>query len=228
MHDLERFFGIRFKDPGLLETALTHSSYANEHGTVSNERLEFIGDAVIDLVVADHLYRTRVADHEGILTKTRAKHVCEAALHEYAKACHLSKYVKLGHGEEKTGGRIRPALLADAFEAFLGAVFLDAGLDGVYAVADKVVIPLVERDTQDNFTDHKSMLQELIQSDKRTLEYKIVDESGPSHRKHFTSRVYMDGIILGEGEGPSKKEAEQSAARTALDKLAKTQIEGGD
>lgn len=221
MKKLEQFFGLNFKDKKLLETALTHSSYANENHTQSNERLEYIGDAVLDLVMGQYLFEKHKDFHEGDLTKTRAKFVCEAALVEYANHCNLASFILLGHGEEKTGGRNRAALLADAFEAFIGAIFLDKGLEEVYKVAEKTIFPYVESASEDNFIDFKSHLQELVQSDKRQLSYKVVNETGPSHNKTFTIRVYMDEILMGEGKGRSKKEAEQHAAEIALKKLAK-------
>ncbi len=224
MKALLEFFALTMRDESLLETALTHSSYANEHHTESNERLEFIGDAALDLVVGKYLYKTHREYREGELTKRRARYVCEAALFDYAKACDLGTYLRLGHGEEKTGGRERAALLADAFEAIVGAVFLDQGLNAVEIIAEKVVYPLIEQDRSEDFTDYKSHLQELVQSDKRSLEYKIVDESGPSHNKTFVTRVYMDDILMGEGVGRNKKEAEQNAAAIALKKLAKKSV----
>ena len=224
MKKLLEFFDLTMDDTALLETALTHSSYANEHHTESNERLEFIGDAALDLVVGKYLYETHKEYREGELTKRRARYVCEAALVDYAKACDLGAYLRLGHGEEKTGGRERAALLADAFEAFVGAVFLDQGLNDVEKIADKVVYPLIEEDRSQDFTDYKSHLQELVQSDKRSLEYRIVSETGPSHNKTFVTRVYMDDILMGEGIGHNKKEAEQHAAAIALKKLAKKSV----
>ena len=224
MKKLENFFQLSFKNPDLLEKSLTHSSYANENHTESNERLEYIGDAVLDLIIGKYLYETYPNFQEGDLTKKRAKHVCEAALVDYAKACDLGSYLYLGHGEEKTGGRERPALLADAFEAFIGAIFLDKGLQEVYKVVEKVVFPLIEEERTSDFIDYKSHLQELVQSDKRTLVYRIISETGPSHHKTFITRVYMDDILMGEGEGHSKKEAEQNAAKLALKKLAKKSI----
>ncbi len=224
MQKLLEFFNVTMNDEALLETALTHSSYANEHHTESNERLEFIGDAVLDLVVGKYLYDTHKEYREGELTKRRARYVCESALVDYAKACDLGVYLRLGHGEEKTGGRERSALLADAFEAFVGAVFLDQGLNDVENIAKRVVYPLIEQDRSNDFTDYKSHLQELVQSDKRSLEYRIVDETGPSHNKTFVTRVYMDDILMGEGVGHNKKEAEQNAAAIALKKLAKKSV----
>ena len=224
MKELEKYFELNFKDPNLLKTALTHSSYANEHHTESNERLEYIGDAVLDLIVGKYLYETHKNFAEGDLTKRRAKHVCEAALVDYAKVCDLGDYLLLGHGEEKTGGRDRPALLADAFEALVGAVFLDKGLDEAYKIATKIIFPLIEEERSSDFIDYKSHLQELVQSDKRSLEYRVISETGPSHHKIFLTRVYMDDILMGEGNGHSKKEAEQNAAKIALKKLAKKSI----
>lgn len=220
MEEIEKFFNIDFKDKKLLKTALTHSSYANEHNCESNERLEFIGDAVLDLLMGKFLFLENKKYDEGDLTKRRAKNVCESALVEYAKACNLKKYLYLGKGEEKSGGRNRVALQADAFEALIGAVYMDKGLEETYKIFDKVVITVMNSDSEDNFVDYKSYLQELVQSDKRTLEYRIVTEKGPSHNKIFTTRVYMDQILMGEGIGKSKKEAEQNAAEMALKKLA--------
>ncbi len=220
MEKLEKYFDLSFANQQLLKTALTHSSYANEHHVESNERLEFIGDAVLDVMMGKYLYDKYPEFNEGNLTKTRAKNVCESALVEYAKVCELNKYLLLGKGEEKSGGRNRTALQADAFEALIGAVYMDKGLAECYKIFDKVVIPLVEEERDDNFVDYKSYLQELVQSDKRSLEYRIVDEIGPSHNKTFVTRVYMDQILMGEGKGRTKKEAEQNAAEMALKKLA--------
>ncbi|QMS85588.1 ribonuclease III [Candidatus Xianfuyuplasma coldseepsis] len=220
MKQLQQFFDLSFNNPALLETALTHSSYANENNCESNERLEFIGDAVLDVMMGKYLYEKYPDYNEGNLTKLRAKNVCESALVEYAKACQLNEYLRLGKGEEKSGGRQRTALQADAFEALIGAVYMDKGLTECYKIFNHVVIPLVEEDRSDDFVDYKSYLQELVQSDKRTLEYRIVNEYGPSHDKTFVTRVYMDQILMGEGEGKTKKEAEQKAAEMALKKLA--------
>ncbi len=224
MDRLEKFFNLNFDNKQLLRTALTHSSYANEKKRESNERLEFVGDAVLDVIIAKYLYEEDKHYNEGDLTKIRAKYVCEAALVEYAKACHLGDYLLLGHGEEKSGGRTRGALLADAFEAFIGAIFLDKGIEECYKVIDKVVFPLLKLEEEKNFIDFKSHLQELVQSDKRQLSYEVFDEKGPSHNKLFTIRVYMDDILMGEGTGKSKKAAEQHAAEIALKKLAKKSI----
>ncbi len=229
MERLLSFFNIDWRDQNLLRTALTHSSFANEHGVDSNERLEFLGDAVLDVVVSEYLYGLDQDLREGDLTKMRARYVCETALTEYAKACDLGTYLRLGHGEEKSGGRQRSALLADAFEALVGAAYLDGGLAAVQRIAQKVVFPLIEQDEGDGFIDFKSHLQELVQSDRRELDYRVVSEEGPSHMKKFTTRVYLDEILMGEGEGRSKKQAEQNAAAAALEKLAdKDKTDGGE
>lgn len=220
MKELEQFFNLDFHNKDLLKRSLTHSSYANENNCESNERLEYVGDAVLDLLMGEYLFKKHPEYREGDLTKKRAKNVCESALVEYAKACDLKKYLLLGKGEEKSGGRDRVALQADAFEALIGAVYIDKGLTETRKIFDKVVIPISEQETEDDFVDYKSYLQELVQSDKRSLVYRIVNETGPSHDKTFVTRVYMDEILMGEGQGKSKKDAEQNAAEMALKKLA--------
>jgi len=221
LKQLEKYFNLKFNDFGLLQRAMMHSSFANENNKKSNERLEFIGDAVLDLAVAKFLF-DRLDEAEGVLTKKRAQEVCEASLFEYAKSINLGDYLLLGKGEEMSGGREKPALLADAFEALLGAIYIDKGYIETYKVLEKVVFPTIIKNLDQEDKDYKSKLQELVQSDKRTLEYKIISETGPAHNREFTARVYMDEtIIMGEGKGKSKKEAEQSAAQGTLEKLAK-------
>ena len=218
--ELEMMFDLKFKNFQLLTRAMTHSSYANENNCLSNERLEFIGDAVLDLIVGKFLY-DHIPESEGILTKKRAQEVCEEALFQYAKSFNLGDYLLLGKGEELSGGREKPAVLADAVEAFLGAIYVDKGLLEVYKVTEKVVFPSIMKNLHKEDNDYKSKLQELLQSDKRSLRYEIISESGPAHEKEFIARVYMDdNIIMGEGKGKSKKEAEQNAALTSLKKLA--------
>ena len=220
--ELEKKFNLNFNNFDLLERAMMHSSYANENNKKSNERLEFIGDAVLDLAVGKFLFE-HLNESEGVLTKKRAQEVCEQSLYEYAKSIHLGDYLLLGKGEEMSGGREKPALLADAFESLLGAIFIDKGYLETYKVLEKVVFPVIQKNMNEDDKDYKSKLQELVQSDKRTLEYIIVSETGPAHDKEFTARVYMDDtIIMGEGVGKSKKEAEQNAALATLDKLAKS------
>lgn len=220
LRQLEKKYQLQFQNFELLIRAMTHSSYANEHNTVSNERLEFVGDAVLDLAVGRYLFDHLKVD-EGVLTKKRAQEVCEQSLYQFAKSMKLGDFLLLGKGEEKSGGRDKPAVLADAFEALLGAVFLDQGFDRVYNILNVVVFPEIKKSLYSDDNDYKSKLQELVQSDKRTLEYPIISETGPAHDKTFVVRVIMDGhIIMGEGKGKSKKEAEQQAAKVTLERLA--------
>jgi ribonuclease-3 len=214
-------FGIMPHNTNLYNTAFTHSSYAYENDGVSNyERLEFLGDAVLELVISDYLYNTENIG-EGQMTRMRASYVCENALYEYALSLEFNKYVRLGHGEKQSGGAFRKAILADVFEAFLGATYLDQGLDKVKEIINLAVIPLIEREDDYLFKDYKTMLQELVQIDKRTVVYELVKEIGPPHDKTFTVVVKVDGIVFGEGSAKSKKEAEQVAALDALKKQAK-------
>jgi len=220
INELQLMFNLNFNNNQLLIRAMTHSSYANENNRLNNERLEFIGDAVLDLLVGKFLY-DHIPESEGILTKKRAQEVCEDALYNYAKTFNLGQYLLLGKGEELSGGRDKPAILADAFEAFLGAIYVDKGIKEVYKVLEKIVFPTIIKNLHKEDNDYKSKLQELLQSDKRSLRYDIISETGPSHDKEFVARVYMDDtIIMGEGKGKSKKEAEQHAAFEALQKLA--------
>lgn len=223
LEKLTNYFNLHFIDDNLLIEAMTHPSYANENNSISNQRLEFIGDAVIDLVVGKFLYELMPYEDEGGLTKKRAQEVCEASLSQFARSFELGKYLLLGKGEELSQGRDKPAVLADAFEAFLGAIFLDKGLDEVYKVLNKVVFPEIKKNINKENNDYKSKLQELVQSDKRTLVYDIISETGPAHDRTFTARVTMDdGIKMGEGTGKTKKEAEQDAAKNTLEKLVST------
>lgn len=218
--ELEKYFDLHFKNYNLLIRSMTHSSYANENNMPSNERLEFIGDAVIDLLVGKYLFE-HIKEDEGVLTKKRAGEVNEMRLYEFASSFHLEQYILLGKGEDKNGGRQKPAVIADAFEAFLGAIFLDGGLPEVYKVLNKVVFPAIEKRLGEEDHDYKSKLQEYVQSDKRSLSYLIISETGPAHDKEFVARVTMDeDIIMGQGTGKTKKEAEQNAAKATLDKLA--------
>lgn len=222
LDDLEKKFNLSFNNKSLLQRAMTHSSYANENDILSNERLEFIGDAVLDLVVGKYLYE-HIPEAEGILTKKRAQEVCEDALVRYAKTINLGDYLLLGKGEELSQGRLKVGILADAFEAFIGSIYIDKGLEETYKVLEKVVFPFVKADLNKDDADYKSKLQELVQSDKRTLKYKITSETGPAHNREFVSLVMMDEtIVMGQGKGKTKKEAEQRAAFSALMKLAET------
>ena len=218
MTELEKSIGYTFKNRELLKVALTHSSYANEKQLESNERLEFLGDAVLDLCISCHLYEKLNFD-EGVLTKSRAYAVREEALNVYAEKINLNTYLYLGNGEVQNGGRNRPAIIADAFEALLGAILLDSSFEEVYKVVQKIVLPFFDIVTQ--FKDYKSTFQEKVQADKRTLHYEIVKDEGPANDKTYEAVVYMDDILMGRGIGKTKKEAEQNAAKAALKKEAK-------
>lgn len=227
MKTLEEKIGYAFRDRTLLENALTHSSYANEHrdkGMPSNERLEFLGDSILGLVVADHLYRNRPDLPEGDLTRIRAALVCEGSLVEVAKSLDLGSYLKLGRGEESGGGRKRPSIQADAVEAMLAAVYLDGGI----GQARKLIHDLIlnqEREKIANGRDFKTALQELVQRESgQVLSYHLVGESGPDHAKCFSMEVLLNGQPIGAGEGRSKKEAEQAAAKAAVGKLEKAKV----
>ncbi len=207
------------KDITIYETAFTHSSFCNENkGFEDYERLEFLGDKVLDFIVSEFLYRKRHV-LEGEMTKIRASHVCEEALAEYSLNCNFDKNLRLGKGEELTGGRSKKAILADVFEAFIGALYIDQGLDIVRKFVDTTVIDSINKN-EEIFNDYKSLLQELVQTDKKSLEYILINETGPSHDKKFTVNVVVSNIVYGTGVGKTKKEAEQNAAKDALDKRA--------
>lgn len=215
---LENQVGYHFQNLDLLKLALTHSSYANEHQIECNERLEYLGDAVLQLCMSKYLYQKIHLD-EGVLSKTRAKCVCEEALNVYAEKIKLANYLYLGNGEEHSGGRGRPAIIADAFEAMLGAILLDSNFETAYQVFEKLVLPY--QDIVLQIRDYKSVFQEKVQADKRSLHYEIVHESGPANDKTYEAVVYMDDILMGRGIGKTKKEAEQNAAKEALNKEAR-------
>lgn len=214
---------IKTENIQLYETSLTHTSFANEEHVDSYERLEYLGDAVLELVMSEYLYLKGNID-EGEMTKLRAHYVCEVALYEYSTRLGLNKYLKLGHGEEANGGKFRRAIVADVYEAFIGAIFLDQGIEMAKKFIYDTSIKHIEEETLDLFDDYKSELQELIQTDKRSLEYVIVDEKGPAHNKEFTAIVKIDNIIYGKGIAHSKKEAEQEAAKSALKKSVKGEL----
>lgn len=208
---------IKYNNEKLYLTALTHSSYANENNIESYERLEYLGDAVLEVIMSEYLYKN-TSYEEGVMTKMRAKYVCEDANFEYAIRLRLNDYLRLGHGEEENGGRTRKAIVADIFEAFIGAIYLDCGFERAKKFVYDNVIPLIENKEINFDNDYKSVLQELVQTDKRSLEYVVVNETGPAHNKTFTVIVKIDDIIYGEGSAHSKKLAEQNAARDALKK----------
>lgn len=221
MEALLKKFNITTNNMDLYQRAFIHSSYAYEHDMIPDyERLEFLGDAVLELVMSDYLYNTMNIE-EGQMTRMRAAYVCEEALYKYALNLNFNEYVKLGHGEEQNGGKFRKAILADIFEAFMGAVYLDQGLEKAREIIDTVVVPMIESDDEYFFKDYKTMLQELVQIDQRAVVYELVREIGPPHNKTFSVIVKVDGIKFGEGTAKSKKQAEQEAAFAALKKQAK-------
>lgn len=222
LQKLLKKYDIEVKNLDRIKEALTHSSYANEHSLKSNERLEYLGDAVLGLLVAEYIFKNNPNLPEGKMTKLRATYVCEDANFKYAQELGIGDVLYLGHGEEQSGGRTRPAVLNDAFEAFLGAVYLEAGLDKVRTILEDVVFPHIGKDIIKPFVDYKSHLQEYIQSESRSiLQYRLDNVEGPPHNRTFTMSVLLDGIKLGDGVGKSKKDAEQQAAASALDKMAK-------
>ncbi|MBN6185865.1 ribonuclease III [Aneurinibacillus sp. BA2021] len=216
--------GIHFKNEKLLRQAFTHSSYVNEHrGKLfqDNERLEFLGDAVLELTVSQFLYTHFPKMSEGELTKLRAAIVCEPSLVMFANQLKFGQFILLGKGEELTGGRLRPALLADVFEAFIGALYLDQGLEPVFRFLERYVYPRINNGEFTRITDYKSQLQEFVQRDGLgEIQYRIVQERGPAHSREFVSEVLLNGAVLGEGTGRSKKEAEQHAAAMAMKQLS--------
>ncbi len=217
----EEKIGYSFKNKKLLENALTHSSYANENKIpADNERLEFLGDSVLGFVTAEYLFSEFKSRHEGELTKLRAAVVCEKSLFKFAEKISLGDYILMGRGEEHTGGRNRPSIVSDAFEAVIAAMYLDGGIDAVKPYILDFIKDAVKREA--SFKDNKSLLQEKIQEQKgNTLSYEEVGESGPDHEKQFSFVVKLNGEIVGEGQGRSKKEAEQAAAGDALTRLNK-------
>lgn len=223
---LQKELDIQFETPALLQQAFTHSSYVNEHRRrqfTDNERLEFLGDAVLELSVSHFLYMKYPEMSEGELTKLRASIVCEPSLVLFANELNFGKYILLGKGEELTGGRTRPALLADVFESFVGALYLDQGLEKVVAFLEVVLFPKVEIGAFSHAMDYKSQLQELVQQKNTgTLNYEIIEEKGPAHSRIFVTRVSLGDQELGLGDGRSKKEAEQKAAQLAIRKLQET------
>lgn len=213
-------FNIIPRNKKIYEYAFMHSSYVNENKlSKSYERLEFLGDAVLDLVISEFLFKNTTYE-EGQMTKLRASYVCENALYEYAKELNLSKYIKLGHGEEISGGKYKKAILADIFEAFIGAIYIDQGYNTARDFINKIIIPYIKDKEIHFLEDYKSTLQELVQINQKTVEYEVLSERGPSHNKKFVIVVKVNGINYGTGSASSKKEAEQLAAKDALTKLA--------
>ena len=220
--DLENAVGYRFRNITLLQNALTHSSFANErwHDSLkSNERLEFLGDSILGMVVAEFLYRNYPDRPEGELTRMRADMVCETSLAKVADQIGLGQHLLLGHGEEQGGGRARVSILADAVESVIAASFLDGGMEPARKFIEKFILCNVPEQRLRN-ADYKTALQELVQQKKnQVLTYELTGESGPDHDKHFQVQVLLNGSVIGAGEGTSKKRAEQDAARKALEAL---------
>ena len=222
INELEKAIGYQFRNITLLQNALSHSSYANErwHDSLkSNERLEFLGDSVLGMLVADHLYRTFPGRPEGELTRMRADMVCEKTLAKVANQLGLGQHLLLGRGEELGGGRNRESILADAVESVIAACYLDGGMDAAVQFIQKFILVNVPTNKLQN-TDYKTALQELVQQKKnQTLAYRLVGESGPDHDKEFRVELTLNDELVGIGTGSSKKRAEQAAARQALEKL---------
>ncbi len=218
LHEFEDRLGHKFTNIAYLERALTHSSYSGGKNNGSNERLEFLGDAVLQIVVSQYLFKNMTTVPEGGLTKLRASIVCENSLYSFAKRIDLGKFIFLGKGEEMTGGRDRRSILADAFEAVIAAIFLDGGMEE----ADRFImrfVPSIEalKSGKVKLGDYKTILQEIIQQNpEEHVSYEVTDEEGESHHKLFTADVLLNGQVIGSGKGQSKKEAEQAAAREAI------------
>ena len=220
--DLEAAIGYRFRNIQLLQNALTHSSYANErwhNSLLSNERLEFLGDSVLGMLVAEYLYRNFPDRPEGELTRMRADMVCETTLAAAANRIGLGEHLLLGHGEERFGGRSRNSILADAMESVIAASFLDGGIEAALKIVQQFILVEVPVTKLHN-ADYKTALQELVQQKKnQVLSYALVGQSGPDHDKQFDVEVSLNGTVVGKGSGRSKKRAEQDAARAAIEKL---------
>lgn len=212
---------IPFVDVSTYILAFTHPSYANENKVPNNERLEFLGDAILDFLVADYLYKAFPNIPEGEMSKLRSKYVCTQANAQYTKELKLDSCLLLGKGEQDHGGSQKESVLANLFEAFLGAIYLDVGMDAVDKVLEHTIYDKIQDPEVEYFHDYKSKLQEYIQAESRNgVEYRLEHEKGPSHQKTFTVGVYHEEIRLGSGVGKSKKEAEQNAAQNAIHKLA--------
>ena len=220
--DLETAIGYQFRNIQLLQNALTHSSYANErwhNSLLSNERLEFLGDSVLGMLVAEYLYHNFPDRPEGELTRMRADMVCEKTLAAAANRIGIGEHLLLGHGEDRLGGRNRESILADAMESVIAASFLDGGIEAALKIVQQFILVEVPVTKMHN-TDYKTALQELVQQKKnQVLTYALVGQSGPDHDKQFDVEVSLNGTVVGQGSGRSKKRAEQDAARCAIEKL---------
>lgn len=225
---LKEKFDISFKNEALLVEAMIHSSYANEHKEMKgiyNERIEFLGDAVLELTISDWLFRQFPHFQEGQLTKLRAQIVCEDSLSLIAKECSLNEYLLLGKGETLSGGREKPAILCDVFEAFIGALYLDKGVNEVQRFLNLVVIPKIKNGRYELITDFKTELQEYLQQNGPVhIRYELVKEEGPSHDKIFTVQLIVDGKKYKTASGKTKKAAEQMAAKLTMEELTKSSL----
>ena len=223
IQQLQQVIHYQFHNITFLEVALTHSSYANEmrHQVRYNERQEFLGDAVLSIIVSDYLFNNYTVP-EGDLTKLRAALVCERSLDVMANTIGLGDYLRLGHGEEMTGGRTRPSISADAFEALIAAIYLDSGIESAREFVLPFVIEMLEHEDSLSFKDYKTILQEIIQQNpEEKLVYKLVGEKGPDHDKRFVVEVLLNSNVIGKGQGRSKKTAEQMAAKEALELMGR-------
>lgn len=219
MEALEKNLNYQFNNKELLLNALTHSSYANEarRGITSNERLEFLGDSVLSVIVADYLYKNFSSLPEGELTKLRASLVCEKSLCSFSRELQIGKFLRLGKGEEKNGGKERDSILADAFEAVLAAMYLDGGMEVARKHVMRFILDELKHTDDEVFKDYKTALQEIIQRNpEESVSYFLTDEKGPDHDKVFTVEVRLNSNVIGTGKGKSKKQAEQMAAKQAL------------
>ena len=225
---LKEKFDISFKNEALLMEAMTHSSYANEHKEMKgiyNERIEFLGDAVLELTISDWLFRQFPHFQEGQLTKLRAQIVCEDSLSLLAKECSLNEYLLLGKGETLSGGREKPAILCDVFEAFIGALYLDKGMEEVQRFLDQVIVPKIKNGRYELITDFKTELQEYLQQNGPVyIRYELVKEEGPSHDKIFTVQLIVDGKKYKTASGKTKKAAEQMAAKLTMEELTQRSL----
>lgn len=220
LDDFERKIEYKFSNRNYLETALTHSSYANEHHIKNNERLEFLGDSVLSLIVSENLFNSLADDDEGDLSKIRASLVCEGGLFELSKKIDLAKYIRLGNGEDKTGGRERPSVISDAFEALLAAIFLDSDFETAKEWLLKIMKDELKSAGTKKLTDYKTMIQEITQKGNNgKVTYELIAEEGPDHDKKFVTAILVDGKRIAKAAGKSKKEAEQNAAKKAMEIL---------
>ncbi len=214
MKNIFKKYGVVIKNTKLLGTALTHSSYSNEHGGESYERLEYLGDAVLEIVCSDYLYH-KTNKPEGEMSRLRSLYVCENALYEYSKEVNLKDYIYLGNSVDEANKTI----IADVFEACMAVIYLESGLSAVKKIFNNLIVPYIERE-EDFLMDYKSLLQESVQTVRKSVEYKLIKEEGPAHNKTFVVEAIVDNLVYGKGEGSSKKEAEQNAAKEAYNKRA--------